>query len=226
MVDTSTLLSAPANTSSATGVNREGLNTVEEITAALAVVHISAKDAQTILNAVLEATETEASLLPELPAPGSPSASAPASVAPTTASVNPDADVDGTTDSTPVPTVTAASPDPPTTAVAPTAIADPPPALTAPYGQGAILIPPEPLPAPQIWIQRYKSFDYEVPGPGAARPFYCITKGSRLGVFSGWATMSPLVIGVSRAVLTRVASVAKGVELFHEAVDNLTVELI
>ncbi|KAH7906394.1 hypothetical protein BJ138DRAFT_1117608, partial [Hygrophoropsis aurantiaca] len=90
---------------------------------------------------------------------------------------------------------------------------------------GGELIPPPAPPAPQIWRQMYNEVTYEIPKPGAKAPFYCVTKGTRYGVFV-WSAVSPLVTGVSRAASRKVSSVLEGVQVFHEAVRDGAVEII
>ncbi|EDR07207.1 uncharacterized protein LACBIDRAFT_299143 [Laccaria bicolor S238N-H82] len=51
---------------------------------------------------------------------------------------------------------------------------------------------------------------YHIPAANADGPFYVVTCGRNLGIFSGWETVSPLVTGVSHAVYSRVSSVAEG----------------
>ncbi|EDR14475.1 uncharacterized protein LACBIDRAFT_321568 [Laccaria bicolor S238N-H82] len=51
---------------------------------------------------------------------------------------------------------------------------------------------------------------YHVPGPNDNPPFYVVTRGCNIGIFSGWENVSPLVTGVSHAVFSRVGSIAEG----------------
>ncbi|KAF8449521.1 hypothetical protein L210DRAFT_3641114 [Boletus edulis BED1] len=66
------------------------------------------------------------------------------------------------------------------------------------------------LGAPGMHLESHSGFVYEVPEPHATGPFYLVTRGHRVGVFSGWQTTSPYVIGVSRASFSRVASAKAG----------------
>ncbi|KAF8434160.1 hypothetical protein L210DRAFT_864099 [Boletus edulis BED1] len=59
-------------------------------------------------------------------------------------------------------------------------------------------------------LESHSGFVYEVPEPHTTGPFYLVTRGRRVGVFSGWYTTSPYVIGISRASFSRVASVKAG----------------
>ncbi|KIJ91086.1 hypothetical protein K443DRAFT_135564 [Laccaria amethystina LaAM-08-1] len=52
--------------------------------------------------------------------------------------------------------------------------------------------------------------NYHLPAAGATGPYYCITRGRDIGVYAGWEHVSPLVIGVSRAVFGRVDSIQEG----------------
>ncbi|EDR11625.1 uncharacterized protein LACBIDRAFT_314031 [Laccaria bicolor S238N-H82] len=68
--------------------------------------------------------------------------------------------------------------------------------------------------------------NYHLPAAGAAGPFYCITRGRDIGVFAGWEHVSPLVIGVSRAVFGRVDSIQEGQNRMDAAVNaGLTARL-
>ncbi|KAH7909086.1 hypothetical protein BJ138DRAFT_1102954, partial [Hygrophoropsis aurantiaca] len=84
----------------------------------------------------------------------------------------------------------------------------------------AIQLAPPPLPAPQIWRHSYRGFLYEVPRPDAVGPFYCVTKGTRVGIFSGWQTASPFVSGVSHSCQSRVVSREAGYAKFHEVLED------
>jgi hypothetical protein len=57
--------------------------------------------------------------------------------------------------------------------------------LTDPPGL-SVLLPPPRRPAAQIWYRRYRGYIYNVPPPKDAGPFYCVTKGLRVGIFSAW----------------------------------------
>ncbi|KAH7907678.1 hypothetical protein BJ138DRAFT_1104133 [Hygrophoropsis aurantiaca] len=52
----------------------------------------------------------------------------------------------------------------------------------------------------------YRGVDFDIPPPHAAGPFYLVTAGTRIGVYSTWQRASPYVTGVSRAVYTKATS--------------------
>ncbi|KAH7906367.1 hypothetical protein BJ138DRAFT_1117639 [Hygrophoropsis aurantiaca] len=89
-----------------------------------------------------------------------------------------------------------------------------------------ISIAPSPPPAPQIWSQVYRGFTYDVPRPDATGPFYCVTVGTRVGIFSPWQATSPFVTGVTRACQSRVLTLALGITQFHTILEAGNVELI
>ncbi|KIJ57981.1 hypothetical protein HYDPIDRAFT_34614 [Hydnomerulius pinastri MD-312] len=69
------------------------------------------------------------------------------------------------------------------------------------------------------WMNMYNYFVYELPAPTATGPFYLVTVGRRVGVFSTWQRTSPHVTGVSCASFSRVESVDQGLDLLDEAID-------
>ncbi|KAH7919222.1 hypothetical protein BV22DRAFT_1134002 [Leucogyrophana mollusca] len=87
-------------------------------------------------------------------------------------------------------------------------------------------VPPSSPPAAQVYRQSYRGFVYEVPSVDAPGPFYCVTKGTRVGVFSSWQVTSKLVTGVSRSCQSRVVSLDAGMEKFHTSVDQFSVEVL
>ncbi|KAH7917079.1 hypothetical protein BV22DRAFT_1052700 [Leucogyrophana mollusca] len=54
----------------------------------------------------------------------------------------------------------------------------------------------------------YQGYTYYVPREGSLTPFYLVTKGRHLGIFSSWPKANPQVIGVSRAAFTKVMTIA------------------
>ncbi|KAF9065625.1 hypothetical protein BDP27DRAFT_1424603 [Rhodocollybia butyracea] len=56
--------------------------------------------------------------------------------------------------------------------------------------------------------------------------WYTVTKGTAVGVFSSWATVSPLVTGVSRAVYFRLASHGEASATFNSALAHGDVEVL
>ncbi|KAG1881241.1 hypothetical protein F4604DRAFT_1922247 [Suillus subluteus] len=68
--------------------------------------------------------------------------------------------------------------------------------------------------------------NYNVPAADATGPFYWVTRGRRIGVFSTWQQTSSHVIGVSRASFSKVRSVAKGIQLMEEAIGRGETEVL
>ncbi|KAH7919290.1 hypothetical protein BV22DRAFT_1133938 [Leucogyrophana mollusca] len=232
MVDTSASFTASANTSSAVAMN--GITTVDDIILALSTMRLKAGVAETVLNAVLEATEDigndvdpDASVASGSPDPPSLEAtsSLASTVVATPAPAIPTVPAPPSNPSTaPTPGPAAAVPSSPATAaIPPSPLSDDSSPFV--YGTGAILFAPD-IQAPSVWHQRYNGFDYEVPRPNSKGPFYCVTKGTRLGIFAGWQTTSPLMTGISHAVHSRVDTIAEGVQIFHEAFDDGAVQCL
>ncbi|KAG2741135.1 hypothetical protein P692DRAFT_20646226, partial [Suillus brevipes Sb2] len=67
---------------------------------------------------------------------------------------------------------------------------------------------------------------YNIPASDAAGPFYWVTRGRRIGVFSTWQQTSSHVIGVSRASFSKVRSVAEGVQLMEQAIERGETEVL
>ncbi|KAG2133685.1 uncharacterized protein EDB93DRAFT_1107519 [Suillus bovinus] len=53
----------------------------------------------------------------------------------------------------------------------------------------------------------------------AAPPFYYVTRGRKIGVFSGWGNVSPKVLGVSHAIFAKVETIDQGIEALMAAID-------
>ncbi|KAI9458300.1 hypothetical protein HD554DRAFT_2042128 [Boletus coccyginus] len=51
-------------------------------------------------------------------------------------------------------------------------------------------------------------------------PFYMVTKGLCVGIFSGWKIMGTLTIKVSGSIQCKVSSVESGVILFEQALEG------
>ncbi|KAH7918409.1 hypothetical protein BV22DRAFT_1134608 [Leucogyrophana mollusca] len=241
----STSFSANA-TPPAPAANNGNVASVDVLAAALSGLTLDASSASTLIAAIVSAT-TNANTAPASASsdfynttdltdstpptrPSSPTSSAPLALTDiiTTPATTPGAV--NVTSPAPIP-----APAPPVAANA-TTIAQVAAANAAAFAafleaasgvQGVVTaLPPPPPPAPQIWKQSYRAFVYEVPSPSALPPFYCISKGTRVGVFSGWQTTSPLVIGVSRSCHSRVSSRDAGIDKFHNTVDTRGVEVL
>lgn len=58
--------------------------------------------------------------------------------------------------------------------------------LSEPPGPSTLL-PPPPPPALQRWHRCYRGYVYNWPAPKEDKgPFYCVTKGTRVGIFTDW----------------------------------------
>ncbi|EDQ99033.1 uncharacterized protein LACBIDRAFT_317738 [Laccaria bicolor S238N-H82] len=91
--------------------------------------------------------------------------------------------------------------------VAPAASAAPVGPAAPPYTQLPLNAPSNAILPPPHLVTVH---GYHVPGPNDYPPFYVVTRGRNIGVFSGWENVSPLVTGVSHAVYSRVSSIAEG----------------
>ncbi|KAG1732346.1 hypothetical protein EDB19DRAFT_1912071 [Suillus lakei] len=84
--------------------------------------------------------------------------------------------------------------------------------------------PPPPTNAHSVGLPpssvSYRGFPYEIPHASAEAPFYCVTKGKRVGVLSTWEDTSPQVTGVSGAIHSRCPSVEVGVARIHAAIER------
>lgn len=92
--------------------------------------------------------------------------------------------------------------------------------------------------------QLYGGITYNIPASNASGPYYWVTRGRRIGVFSSWCVASALfvvgkltdfltrqqtsshVIGVSRASFSKVRSIAEGMQLMENAIDRGETELL
>ncbi|KAG1768281.1 hypothetical protein EV702DRAFT_1203370 [Suillus placidus] len=77
----------------------------------------------------------------------------------------------------------------------------------------------EPTPGAVDFTQTPVEVTYNIPVLDATGPFYWVTRGRRIGIFSTWQQTSSHVIGVSRASFSKVLSVAEGVQLMEQAID-------
>ncbi|KIK34200.1 hypothetical protein CY34DRAFT_98431, partial [Suillus luteus UH-Slu-Lm8-n1] len=66
----------------------------------------------------------------------------------------------------------------------------------------------------------YNSTYFNLPATNAEGPFYCITRGRYIGVFSGWDATGPKVLGVSRGIFHKVDSIEKGMSIMRSAIDR------
>ncbi|KAG2338571.1 hypothetical protein BDR05DRAFT_1004144 [Suillus weaverae] len=77
----------------------------------------------------------------------------------------------------------------------------------------------EPTPGAVDSTQTPVEVAYNIPVLDATGPFYWVTCGCRISIFSTWQQTSSHVIGVSRASFSKVCSVAKGVQLMEQAIN-------
>jgi hypothetical protein len=68
--------------------------------------------------------------------------------------------------------------------------------------------------------------DPVVDGGGGGDRWYMITVGPQVGVFRGWETVGPLVLGHPQAVYQRVESRVDGIARFTAAMDNGSVRIL
>ncbi|KAJ8515005.1 hypothetical protein ONZ45_g7537 [Pleurotus djamor] len=80
---------------------------------------------------------------------------------------------------------------------------------------GNVPAPPAPLLAP--WTLPV-GYNFPVPSPGEAGPFYIVSRGLNAGVFARWDQTAPLVIGVRGAVYHGVPSIGRGIEVLQVAI--------
>ncbi|KAG2338698.1 hypothetical protein BDR05DRAFT_1004015 [Suillus weaverae] len=66
----------------------------------------------------------------------------------------------------------------------------------------------------------YSGTYFNVPAADAEPPFYCISRGRYIGVFSGWDATGPKVLGVSRGIFHKVDSIEKGMSIMRSAIDR------
>ncbi|KAG2144237.1 hypothetical protein DEU56DRAFT_910593 [Suillus clintonianus] len=128
--------------------------------------------------------------------------------------------VDATTAIPPVDATTATPPVDATIAIPPvyaTTATPPVDANTAtlPVGIGGVAAG-----LPAVYTRLYGGITYDVPAPNASGPYYWVTRGRRVGIFSTWQRTSSHVIGVSRASFSKVRSIAEGVQLMENAIDS------
>ncbi|KAG2030390.1 hypothetical protein BDR03DRAFT_1017202 [Suillus americanus] len=98
----------------------------------------------------------------------------------------------------------------------PTPASTPVPAITA----SPVLVPAPLAVVPEVNVT------YHVPAADAMGPFYWLTHGRSIGIFSTWQQTSSHVIGVSKASFLKVRSVAKGIRLMEEVIDHSETEVL
>ncbi|KAK0474032.1 hypothetical protein EDD18DRAFT_1116997 [Armillaria luteobubalina] len=64
------------------------------------------------------------------------------------------------------------------------------------------------------------NFGYHVPLVGEEGPFYIVTRGTNVGVFSRWENTSPLVDGVSGCAYRAVATYEEGIEHVESTLEH------
>ncbi|KAG1786546.1 uncharacterized protein HD556DRAFT_1449635 [Suillus plorans] len=99
----------------------------------------------------------------------------------------------------------------------PVSVLDPLPVMT--IAGAAVLSTGAAIPSPAASvITQIVNVTYNVPAADATGPFYWVTRGRCIGIFSTWQQTSSHVIGVSRASFSKVHSVAEGIQLMEEAI--------
>ncbi|KAG2339652.1 hypothetical protein BDR05DRAFT_1003152 [Suillus weaverae] len=109
----------------------------------------------------------------------------------------------------------AATASPPVDATTATASVD---ANTASAPVGTVDVAAGP-PAATVHTQLYGNVSYDVLAPNASGPYYWVTRGCHVGIFSTWQQTSSHVIGVSQASFSKVHSLAEGMQLMKNAID-------
>ncbi|KAF8127406.1 hypothetical protein EV363DRAFT_1172356, partial [Boletus edulis] len=72
----------------------------------------------------------------------------------------------------------------------------------------------------------YHCFAFDVPKPNTSGPFYLVTRGRRVGIFSTSQRTAPHVQGVSLSSHSRVASVDAGLLGMADAIEHKEAELL
>ncbi|KAF8426145.1 hypothetical protein L210DRAFT_872815, partial [Boletus edulis BED1] len=67
---------------------------------------------------------------------------------------------------------------------------------------------------------QYNGFVYVQPDEESDGPFYLVTRGKLVGVFSRWVNAAPLVVGVKCSVYERVRDGGHGCYLILDAIDD------
>ncbi|KAF8121436.1 hypothetical protein EV363DRAFT_1302061 [Boletus edulis] len=87
----------------------------------------------------------------------------------------------------------------------------PPPVVVIPYGHE---------------IAKYNGFVYVQPLPDMQGPFYIVTRGKLVGLFSQWIYVAPQVERVSGAVYEKIQKLDDGFMLLIGAIDDMLVEYL
>ncbi|KAG2119821.1 uncharacterized protein F5147DRAFT_647697 [Suillus discolor] len=134
------------------------------------------------------------------------------------------------------PTTAASAPlTPAPTPVPPTSTAASAPLTPAPTPVPIVNMLPVSAPAPLVVVptrgavgltQTPVKVTYDMPAADATGPFYWVTRGRRISIFSTWQQTSSHVIGVSRASFSKVRSVAEGMQLMEKAINRGETELL
>ncbi|KAF9489533.1 hypothetical protein BDN71DRAFT_1512053 [Pleurotus eryngii] len=98
----------------------------------------------------------------------------------------------------------------------------PPAAVHTPIAQPAV--PPAVVDTP--YTPTPASPRYHLPQPGSPGPYYVITRGRQVGIFTNWTATAPLVIRVPGAIFESVHSLALAQEMMEEALDDGIVGVI
>ncbi|KAG1720354.1 uncharacterized protein EDB91DRAFT_1257018 [Suillus paluster] len=94
---------------------------------------------------------------------------------------------------------------------------------SVPVGSGGVAAS---SPAATVHTQVYRNIRYDVPAPNTSGPYYWVTCGRRVSIFSTWQQTSLHVIGVSRASFSKVRSLAEGMQLMNNAIDRGDIKLL
>ncbi|KAH7918388.1 hypothetical protein BV22DRAFT_1134625 [Leucogyrophana mollusca] len=206
---------------------QDGLN-IQAIMALISTMSISRETADT-LSAAISAAVPDSTVSPA-PAPTAsetPTSPATSSLPSPTTPVTPGPDISASPPAlAPVADVVVATITPAAVPVTPGSL----PAALAPAAVAPAVATTSPaftLPVPAGHDPVvYQGYTYYVPRDGSPTPFYLVTKGRHLGVFSSWPKANPQVIGVSRAAFTKVMTIARGVEMMEESISTGQAELL
>ncbi|KAG1906245.1 uncharacterized protein F5891DRAFT_1182490 [Suillus fuscotomentosus] len=69
-------------------------------------------------------------------------------------------------------------------------------------------------------LNAYKGVHFNIPvSSDATPPLYYVTRGRKIGVFSGWGNVGPKVLGVSRAIFAKAETIDQGIKALMAAID-------
>ncbi|KIJ57801.1 hypothetical protein HYDPIDRAFT_34779 [Hydnomerulius pinastri MD-312] len=96
-----------------------------------------------------------------------------------------------------------------------------------PRASALLIIPPSDVPVPSGHdVCKYNDIVFVRPSEACKRPFYMVTRGKLIGIFSRWFNTGPLVTGIRGSNCQKVDSVDLGCQLMVDAIDdNLVVYL-